>query len=161
MQLCVVRSCGVSGFGRLAKEVGRRADDRHAHVRPDAHGDHALGHGLAGPHARVVALGHDVGQAVVDGDLHPDVRVVRQEPLQGGPEDGSGRVLGGRDADGAGGLLAHLAEGGHLRLDLVQPRPHGSEQAFARLGGGDAAGGAGQEPQPEPRLQPAEGLAQC
>ena len=88
MQLWPVRSCGVFGRGRL-REIGRRADDRHAHVRPDAHRDHVLRHLLAEPHAGVVALGDDVGQAVVDDDLDLDVGVVRQEPRQGRPEDAS------------------------------------------------------------------------
>ena len=72
------------------REVGRRADDRHAHVRPDAHGDHVLRHLLAEPHARVVALGDDVGQAIVDDDLDLDVRIVRQE-LREAPARGSFR----------------------------------------------------------------------
>jgi hypothetical protein len=95
-----------------AGSIGPRADGRHARVRPDAHGDQALRHLLAEPDADVVPLGDDVGRAVVDGELHPDVRVGRQESLQGGPEDRFGRVLVGRDADGAGGLLAELAERG-------------------------------------------------
>ena len=141
-------------------EIGRRADDRRAHVRPDAHGDHVLRHHLAGAHAGVVALGDDVGQAVVDDDLHLDVRVVRQELLQRGPEDGPHRVVVRGDADGAGGLVAQLAQRGQLGVDLVQPRPRGAQQALARLGRRDAAGGAGQQPQAKPRLQPAQGLAQ-
>ena len=86
MQLWSVRSCGVFGRGR-SREVGRATDDRHAHVRPDAHGDHVLGHLLAEANAGVVALGHDVGQAVVDDDLDLDVRILRQELRQRGPED--------------------------------------------------------------------------
>ena len=70
MQLWAVRSCGVFGGGRL-REIGRRADDRHAHVRADAHGDHVLGHLLAEANAGVVALGDDVGQAVVDDRSRP------------------------------------------------------------------------------------------
>ena len=61
---------------------------------------------------------------------------------------------------GAGGLLAQLAQGRELGLDLVEPRADGLEQALARLGRRDAARGAGQQPQPEPRLEPADGLAQ-
>ena len=121
MQVWPVRSCGVLRLRPLG-EVGRRADDRHAHVRPDAHGDHVLGHLLAEAHAGVVALGDDVGQAVVDDDLDLDVRIVRQEPSQGRPEDRVGRVLAGRDADGAGGLLAQLAQRRQLGLDLVEAR---------------------------------------
>ena len=65
MQLCSVRSCGVCR-PRPSRKVGGRAHDGHAQVRPDAHGDHVLCHLLAEADAGVVALGHDVGQAVVD-----------------------------------------------------------------------------------------------
>ena len=45
-------------------------------------------------------------------------------------------------------------------VDLVEPRAHGAEQALARLGRRHAARGAGQQPQPEPRLEPADGVAE-
>ena len=56
-----------------------------------------------------IALGDDVGQAVVDGDLHLDVRVVRQKLVEGGPEDRIGCVLTCRDADRARRLLPQFA----------------------------------------------------
>ena len=74
MQLCAVRSCGFLGFGRLAKYAGE-PDDGHAHVRADPYGDHVLGHLLAETNAGVVALGDDIGQAVVDDDLDVDVGI--------------------------------------------------------------------------------------
>ena len=58
------------------------------------------------------------------------------------------------------GLVAQLAQRGQLRVDLVQARPGGTQQPLARLGRRDAAGGAGQQPQAKPRLEPAHGLAQ-
>ena len=159
MQLWLVRSCGARGGGRLG-EVGRSPHHRHAHVRADAHGDHVLGHLLAQPDPGVITLGHDVGQAVVDDDLHLDVGIVRQEALQSGPEDRIGRVLGGGDPDGAGRLVAQRAQGRQLGVDLVEPWAHASQQAFARLGGRHAARGPAQQPQPEPRLEPANGVAE-
>ena len=95
MQSCAVRSCGVRGGGRL-REIGRRTDDRHAHVRPDADRDHVLRHFPAGSHARIVAFGDDVGQAVVDDDLDLDVGIIRQKLRQCRPEDRVGRILGRR-----------------------------------------------------------------
>ena len=47
-----------------------------------------------------------------------------------------------------------------LGVDLLEPRAEGPQQALARLGGRHAARGAGQQPQPEPCLQAADGLAQ-
>ena len=78
MQLCPIRSCGLFGSGRFLKYDGR-AHDRHAHVRPDPHRDHVFGHLLAAAHSGVVALGDDVGQAVVDDDLDFDVRILAQQ----------------------------------------------------------------------------------
>ena len=73
-------------------KVGRRADNRHARVRPDANRNHILGYLFAEPNAGVVAARHDVGQAVVDVQFHLDVRVVRQQPIQYRPEHRMGRV---------------------------------------------------------------------
>ena len=69
-------------------------------------------------------------------------------------------MLGGRDADGAGGFLAKFAQGRDLRLDLLESRAQGAEQAFARFRRGDAARGAGQQPDAEPRFELADGVAQ-
>ena len=64
------------------------------------------------------------------------------------------------DADGAGGLVAQLAQRGHFRLDLVKAWPRGAQQALPRLGRRDAAGGAGQQPQAKPFLKSTHGVAQ-
>jgi hypothetical protein len=92
---------------RAIGEIGRRPHDGHAHVRADAHRDHVLGHLLSKANARVVPLGHDIGQGWVDRKLYPDVRIVRQQPRQGGPKDRLGCVTR-RDPDGARRLLAEL-----------------------------------------------------
>ena len=55
-----------------------------------------------------------------------------------------GRMLAGRDADGAGRLVAQLAQRGELRVDLVEPRADGPQQALARFRRRHAARGAGQ-----------------
>jgi hypothetical protein len=57
---------------RPLREIRRSSHDRHAHVRPDTHCDHVLRHLLAEPHASVITLGDDVGQAIVDDDLDLD-----------------------------------------------------------------------------------------
>src|ERR1043165_9604334 len=46
-------------------EIRRRADHRHAHVRPDAHRDHVLGDLLAAAHPGVITIRHDVAQPVL------------------------------------------------------------------------------------------------
>ena len=69
-------------------------------------------------------------------------------------------MLARRDADGAGRLLAKLAERRQLSADLVERRAERAQQPFAGLGGGDAPRGPAQQADAEPFLQPADGEAQ-
>ena len=140
---------------RPALEVGRRADNGHAHIRTDAHGDHVLGHLLAQAHACVVALRDDVGQAIVDDDLDMDVRIGPQQLRYGGPQDRLRGVLAGRDANGPGRLLAQLAQGGERRIDIVKARTDGLKQALAGLCRSDAARRAREQPDAMPLFQSA------
>src|SRR5215212_1519596 len=64
------------------------------------------------------------------------------------------------DADRARGLVPKLAERGELDFDLVEPRTHRPEQAFARLGWRYAARAARQEPKTEPLLESTDGVTQ-
>ena len=61
-------------------EIRRRADNRHAVVGADAHGDHVLRNLLAAPNAGVEALSDDIRQAIVDDDLDFDFGIVKREP---------------------------------------------------------------------------------
>ena len=70
MQLCAGQVLWDLGQ-RYRLEIGGRAHDGHAHLRPDADCDHVLGDLLAEPHARVEALGDYVGQALVDARPRP------------------------------------------------------------------------------------------
>src|SRR2546429_756947 len=85
---------------------------------------------------------------------------MRQEFHQGWPEDRIGRVLAGRNANGARGFFPKLAQGGELGLDLLEVRTDGLEQSFTRLGARDAACGTGQQSKAKSRLEPANGVAQ-
>ena len=138
---------------RALAEVGWSADHRHPRIRADAHCDHVFRHLLAAANARVEALGDDVGQSVVDGDLDLDVGMSAEEFGEFRQEDGVGGVRGGRDADGAGGLAAKLAHRLKLRFDLRQSRARDLEQALARLGRCNASRGTGQQPDAKPRLE--------
>jgi hypothetical protein len=56
-----------------------------------------------------------------------------------------------------------FAQGGERRQafrDIVQRRPQGFDQPLARLGGGDAAGRAGEKAKPEPGFQPLQRMAE-
>ena len=83
---------------RPAGEIGRRTDDRRAQVRADADGDHVLRHHLAGSDARVEALRHEVGEAIVDDDLDLDIRVVRKQRPKRRQQRGTGGVIVSGDA---------------------------------------------------------------
>ncbi len=144
----------------MIREIRGGGHSRHAQVRPDADRDHIPRDLFAQAHAGVELAGDDVDQAGFDNQLHLDVGIIRQQPLKRGPEDRLRRVLAGVDADRAGGLVPQLAEPSELGLDLVESRAQGLDQALARLRGRDAAGGAGQEPQSETGLEPANGVAQ-
>lgn len=111
-------------------------------------------------HARIVAPGREVEQGIVDFDFHLDVRTVRQQPLKGRQKDAVCRVLARGDPHGAARLLAQVAKCGEPHLDLVECRAEGLEQALAGLGWRDAAGGAGQQPQPQPCFERTQGLAE-
>lgn len=73
------------------------------------HRDHIRRHLLSQTHAGVITLRDNVGQAVVDGDLDLDGRILRQEFRKFRSEDGVGHIVGRRDPDGAGGLVLKLA----------------------------------------------------
>jgi len=63
---------------RSRREVRWRPHDRHAHVRPDARGDHVLGDRLAEPHSGVETFRDNVGETRFDDEFDVDVRVARQ-----------------------------------------------------------------------------------
>ncbi len=146
----------LSPFG----EIGWRSDHRHAQVRADPHRDHVLRHLFAETDSGVVALRDDVGETVIDDELDLDVGIARQQRSQSRPQDGFGGMLARGDAERAGRLVAQRAERRQLALDLLQPRPDVAQQPFAGLGRRHAARGPGQQPQPEPLLEPADGVAQ-
>lgn len=62
-----------------AVEIGGRCDHRHAHRRPDLHGDHVPLDLLPEPDAGVEAPGDDIQKAGVGGDLDDDVRIVGEQ----------------------------------------------------------------------------------
>lgn len=64
---------------RMCRKVGRGRDDRHAHWRPNRHGDHVLVYGVAQAYAGIEPVGHDVPKAIVDVELHLDVWIFQQQ----------------------------------------------------------------------------------
>jgi hypothetical protein len=69
-------------------------------------------------------------------------------------------MLGGGDPDRAGGLVAEFAQRDKPGIDLLECRPQRTQQALSGIGRGDAARRAGEEPESEARLEPANRVAQ-
>ena len=145
---------------RAAIQIGRRADHSKADVGADAHRNHVLGNLLAEAHAGIESLLDDVDELVVRNQLHIDVRIGREQPLELRPQDGADGVIAGADPDGAGRPVLEVPEARKLGFDVVEPRRHGAQQAFARLGRVDAAGVACQQPHAKPALELADGMAE-
>ncbi len=154
--------------GQVVRRLRRRppgeivggAHHRHSQVRPDPHGDHVFRDLLPEPDPGVEAIGDDVGEPLVEAQLDVDVRIVRQQALQRGPQDGFGRLSAGGDADRPRGLVPKLADRHQLRLDLVQAWADRRQKPLSGVGGRNAARGPRQQPHPEPLLEPAQGVAE-
>ena len=69
-------------------------------------------------------------------------------------------MIPSRDPDGARRLVPQLAQGGQAGVDLVEGGRYRPEQLFARFGGSHGARGPGQQPDAQPRLELADGLAE-
>ena len=145
---------------RSRREIRWRADNRHPHVRADTHGDHVLRHLLAPSNPGVVTLGSDVGQAIVDDDLDLDVWILRQELREFRQQDRIGRILGRRDPNAAGRLVAKLAQGFQFSLDLLDVVTGGLEQTLASLRWRDAPRRASQQTKAQPCFEPAKRVTQ-
>ncbi|MNI60480.1 hypothetical protein D3C73_1157000 [compost metagenome] len=141
-------------------EVRRCPHHAHAQRRTDRQRHHVACQALTETDADVVALGDDVGQAVIGGQLDLQVRVLLQQRRQPWPGQVFGGVAGGIDADGTCGPLAIFGQRGQFVFDLGQARGQGFQQASTGLGGGDAAGGAGQQAHAQSFFQPAHGVAE-
>jgi len=69
-------------------------------------------------------------------------------------------VVHGVDANGSGRPVAQITQAFKPHLDFIEVRPDRIDQVLPGFGGRYAAGGAGQQAQPQARLQGADGMAQ-
>ncbi len=70
-------------------------------------------------------------------------------------------MIGRGDPDVARRLVAKLTQRVDLRVDLIEVLSDPVEQSLASLCGRNSPRGAGQEPDAEPCLELANGVAQC
>ena len=159
MQLWPIRSCGFFGSGRLA-EIGRRADDRHAYVRPDAHRDHVLRQMFAGstPASKRSATMSVRPYSTLISTLMSGYR--RRNRHEFRPQDGVGRVVGGGDANRAGGLLAQLAQRRELGVDLLEPGAEAVRAGARPLRSARRCAWCAREAERRAGLELADGVAQ-
>ena len=75
-------------------------------------------------------------------------------------QHGVQHMIAAGDAHGAGRLVAQFRQRLELGLDLVEAVADGLHQPLAGRGRRDAARGARQQPDLQPLLQPADGLAE-
>ena len=133
-------------------EIGGRCDHRHAHLRPDAHGDHVLRDLFAHPDSGIEAVGNDIGQAIVDDDLDIDVWMVGQEPLQGRLQDGHRRMLAGRELNGPGGFSRNSPNATSC-ASISSKRGAIVSSRLPRLPSARRCGWCGWQAQPQPFFQ--------
>ncbi|KAG1167510.1 hypothetical protein G6F35_017711 [Rhizopus arrhizus] len=119
---------------RIPGEIPLCADQRKTLVGTDPYRDHVLRKLFAEAHARVVAIGRDVGEAVVADQFDLDIRVVHKKFGQLGPEDGPDRIVGRGDAHGPGRLVSEFAQCLDLCVDLGHLGRDVLVQAFTCLG---------------------------
>jgi hypothetical protein len=142
------------------REIGRRARHQHPLVRADADRDHVALEALAEPDAGVEALLDDVDELLLHRDLDLDVGMVGHQPGELRIKDVARRVAVRADPDRPGGTGAQRGQTFEACLDLVQRRPQGGGELLAGVRRRDAAGGAGQQAQVEPLLEPLDRVAE-
>lgn len=150
---------GVLGEARGLDERGRRYH-RVALGAGERHGHHVLVERLVPAHPGVKALGHDVDQRGLDHDLGPHPRVGGEEGAEQRREHQIHRRRGGVDAEEADRDALFGVDPVDRGRELGQRRGDVGEQPRARLGEGDAAGRAVEEPRPELLLEVSDRLAE-
>ena len=146
----------------VAVEIGRGGGGGEAlDARADRHRDHVLLQPLVVADAGVAAGREHVDEAVLGDDLQPDVGIGGEERRHDARQHQPRRADRHVEPQRAGRPVAKAVDHVERRLDLGQRRAEPLQQARARLGRRDAARGAVEQPDAEPRLQPAHRLAQA
>lgn len=142
---------------RACQVVGRGHGDHRLRC-PQRHGDHVTLQGLAQADTGVEACADDVAQAIVQGDIQGDVRVMREKRRHMGFDQRGVGHVGAVDFQrairAAGGVVYLL----HREANLLQGRGQGVEQLAARLGQRHAACGAVEQAHAQLRFELLDGL---
>src|SRR5262249_10957527 len=102
----------------------------------------------------------DVDQVVIGVDLHPDVRIGSHEAGQDGRQRQARRADGDVQPERADWASAQAFQSLDRRIDLPERRTEARDQQSAGFSWRHAAGGPMEKPQPKPRLEAPDGVAQ-
>lgn len=105
-------------------------------------------------------LRHDVGKPIVDTDLDANLGIARQKIGQNRQKYRIGGMVAAGQPNNACRLVAQLTQCGKLGVNFVQSWPQCRQQPRSGRRRGNAAGGARQQAQTDPRLQPGDDVAQ-
>ena len=132
----------------------------HSKLRPDADGNHILGHLFAETDTRIEALRYDVRQTRLRAEFDVDFRIIDEKPVDHRPEDRLCRMLRGRNADCSGRSVAKFVQVLQLPLNPLKSRTDSVEQPLSCFSRRDASCCAGEQPDPEPLLQSPNGVTE-
>src|SRR5215212_5542760 len=101
-------------------EVGGRAYHGHPQVGANSNGYHILFDKLARPDACIHLLRHYVSQPIIDHDLYANIRVLRQDPRQGGKQDFRSSIFCCSEANSSSRRFAELAQHSEFCVHIVE-----------------------------------------
>ena len=130
----------------LPLEVAWRRHDRHPEVRAHAHSDHVLRDLFTQPDSGVEVLRNNVAETVVEGQLDPDVGVLRKKALQPRQHHPLRGMFGAGDSDGTCRRFAQRRQRIDFGIDPLEGGTQGSQQPLPRLGRRHAPGGPAEKP---------------
>lgn len=142
-------------------QIPRRGGRRHPLApRPDRDGHHVLVHAFLVADAGIAARLQQLDKTIVDDDLQPDLRILRQERRHDARQHQPGRRQRHIQPQPARRPVTETVGHVQRRLDRVQRGRQLLQQALPGRRGRHAARGAVQQPQAQPGFQPAHRFAQ-
>lgn len=143
---------------RMRFEIKGRTDDGSAPVSAGAHGNHIRLKIFAQPQTGIEALGDNVFETIIRGNLKCYIRIAAEKGTELGHDDilrGQARHGDAQRTRGAPAMLCQCTDDG---IDIGQRRRQRFEEAPAFLCGRDAAGCAMKQPQTKAEFQGRDGM---
>lgn len=144
---------------RLRAQVRWRAHDHETLHGADPNGDHILGQHLSEPDAGVEAFLDDVDETVRRHDIEVQAWIFVDQRDHDVSKEEWGNRGGKVDPDGAEGGFPERVQALLRSGDLIEGGCEFGEEAFARVGQGDASCRALKQPHADALLEAADGVA--